>query len=83
MKQVTIYSTPLCPYCTKAKQLFSSLGVPYQDVDLSSDDALREKLAQTHNWRTVPMIFIGEEFVGGFDDLDKLYREGSLMDMIQ
>ena len=83
MKKVTIYSTPICPYCVKAKQLFSSLDVEYKDVDISADMSLRDELVKKYNWQTVPMIFVGEEFIGGFDDVAKLHAEGSLMDMIK
>ncbi len=79
MKPVTIYSTPTCPYCINAKKLFTNLNVPFTDVDLSANPTLAEELSNKHNWRTVPMIFIGDEFVGGFDDVAALQERGELM----
>lgn len=77
---VTIYTTPVCPYCNNAKQLLKSKGVEYQEIamqNLSAED--RASLMQkTNNYRTVPQIFIGEEFIGGFDQLNKLNQEGKL-----
>jgi len=79
MKAVKIFTSPGCGYCALAKQLFSSLGVLYEEKDLSADSAEAEALSQKYNWRTVPMIFIGDEFVGGYDDVSALHRNGNLL----
>lgn len=78
MADIRIYTTPNCGYCVRAKSLFKRLGLPYQEIDLAADHALRERLTAEHNWRTVPMIFVGERFIGGFDDLNELHRAGQL-----
>ena len=79
MAEVTIYSTQVCPYCVKAKQLLSSKGVDYNEIDISQDPALVEE-AQTRSGgrRTVPQIFIGDYHVGGCDDLFALDAAGEL-----
>ena len=79
MAEVTIYSTQVCPYCIKAKQLLSSKGVDYKEIDISRDPALVEE-AQTRSGgrRTVPQIFIGNYHVGGCDDLFALDAAGKL-----
>ncbi len=79
MAEVTIYSTQVCPYCVKAKQLLSSKGVDYKEIDISQDPALVEE-AQTRSGgrRTVPQIFIGDYHVGGCDDLFALDAAGKL-----
>lgn len=83
MKPVLIYSTAICPYCDAAKKLLQSLHVEYEEVRLDGNDALRQKLAQENNgWRTVPMIFIHGKFVGGFDDLNKLHKAGTLKTLL-
>ena len=79
MKKVTIYSTPMCPYCMRAKALLNSLNVDYEDIDLASNAELREQLSEKYQWCTVPMILIGDEFVGGYDDLLKLHVQGKLL----
>jgi len=83
MKPVKIYTTTYCPYCRRAKDLLTSLSVPFQEINLENNVALREELIQKYNWTTVPMIFIGEEFIGGSDDLHDLYRQGKLLDLLQ
>lgn len=80
MATVQIYTTPICPYCVRAKQLLSNKGVDYQEVnmhDISSEE--RQALAEkTNNYRTVPQIFINDNFIGGFDQLSALDRDGKL-----
>jgi len=79
MKPVTIYTTPICPYCVRAKSLLGKKGVTYDEVDVMRDCKAREEmLAKSGGARTVPQIFIGETHVGGCDDLYELDREGKL-----
>jgi glutaredoxin 3 len=76
---VIVYTTPICPYCVRAKQLLKQKGVSFSEIDLSreSAEARSELMARTRH-RTVPQIFIGEQFIGGFDDLYALERQGKL-----
>ncbi len=62
-----------------AKQLFTSLKVPFEEKNLAADAAEAEALSEKYNWRTVPMIFIGDEFVGGYDDVVALHQRGELV----
>jgi glutaredoxin 3 len=79
MKPVTIYTTPICPYCVRAKSLLGKKGVSYAEVDVMMDMKAREEmLAKSGGARTVPQIFIGDTHVGGCDDLYALERDGKL-----
>ena len=79
MKQVRIYTTPICPYCVRAKSLFKKKGVAVEEVDVFMDASAREEMeARTGGARTVPQIFIGETYVGGCDELQALEKEGRL-----
>jgi glutaredoxin 3 len=79
MKPVTIYTTPICPYCVRAKSLLGKKGVSYDEVDVMMDMKAREEmLAKSGGARTVPQIFIGDTHVGGCDDLYALERDGKL-----
>lgn len=79
MPKVVIYSTPYCPYCLMAKRLLSKKGVAYEDIDVSGNWELRDKLVEMSGGRmTVPQIWIGETHVGGYDELSALEREGKL-----
>ena len=78
MAEVIIYTSKHCGFCESAKKFFDQKKVPYKTVDLTKNDSLRMELSEKHNWRTVPMIFIGGEFVGGFSDLVELSSKGLL-----
>ena len=78
MAEVVIYTTQICPYCVRAKQLLSRKGVEYKEVDVSHDAEQRMQLVQRTRQRTVPQIFIGERHIGGCDDLYALERAGQL-----
>lgn len=81
---VTMYTTRWCPFCVAARRLLSSLGVDYDHVSLDGRPELRRELSSANGgWPTVPMIFVGDTFVGGYDDLRRLQREGRLEPMLE
>lgn len=76
---VRLYTTQVCPYCIRAKALLQKKGVAYEEIDVSSDPAKRSWLVSASGGRkTVPQIFIGEQAIGGFDDMAALDRAGKL-----
>lgn len=76
---MVIYTTPTCPYCIRAKSLLDSKGVNYENIDLSKElPQVRTELTERTGSRTVPQIFINDQFVGGCDDIHALDREGKL-----
>lgn len=83
MQEIRVYTTKVCSYCHAAKRLLSQRGLAFVEIDLTNDPTLRQKLsAENNGYRTVPMIFIGERFIGGFDDLNALDRSGELVSMV-
>ncbi|HRH90566.1 MAG TPA: glutaredoxin 3 [Agitococcus sp.] len=78
MAQVVIYTTRICPYCVRAKQLLQRKGIAYEEVDVSNDHATRMQLVERTKQRTVPQIFINDQHIGGCDDLYALERQGAL-----
>jgi len=78
MAAVTIYTTLVCPYCVQAKRLLDRKGVAYDEIDVTSDPTRRQEMIQASGRRTVPQIFIGEQHVGGYDDMAALERRGQL-----
>ena len=84
MAEVTMYTTPVCPYCTRAKQLLQRKGVTdYKEINIAFDPALRAEMQQKSGGRqSVPQIIIGDTHVGGFDDLYALEKEGKLDDIL-
>ncbi len=67
MKEVTIYTTPTCSYCKQAKEFFEENSVEYTEHDVSSDTEKRQEMVEKSGQMGVPVIFIGDDMVVGFD----------------
>jgi glutaredoxin 3 len=79
MATVEIYTTPMCPYCCRAKRLLSSKGVEFTEIDLWQFPARRDEMvARAEGRRTVPQIFVDGRALGGSEDLQALDRAGGL-----
>ena len=81
MSKIKMYVTGYCPYCTMAERLLRAKGVEYEDIvkiRVDLEPALRVEMMQLTRRRTVPQIYIGDQHVGGFDDLSALDRAGAL-----
>ena len=78
MKPVRIYILRSCPFCIRAKALLDRKNVEYDETDVTMDYEGRRKISASTGHRTFPQIFIGDEFVGGFDELSGLERAGKL-----
>ena len=84
MAAVRMYTTQVCPFCTRAKALLKQRGVDQIDeVRIDLDPQQREQMMALTGRRTVPQIFIGETHVGGCDDLVALDRSGGLEPLLQ
>ncbi len=76
---IEIYTTPICPYCVKAKDLLKKKGAIWQEIDVSVSADVRDAMIEKAGGRrTVPQIFIHGTHVGGCDDLYALERAGKL-----
>ena len=78
MSKIQIYTTPICPYCVRAKALLKKKGAEFEEIDVFMDADAREQMEAKSRRRTVPQIFIGETHVGGCDDLYALEHDGKL-----
>ncbi len=78
MQRVRVYSTQICPYCVRAKMLLKDRNIAFEEIDVTGDHDKRDWLVETTGRRTVPQIFIGDEAIGGFDDLRALDQTGEL-----
>ncbi|MGH6871865.1 MAG: glutaredoxin 3 [Rhizomicrobium sp.] len=79
MTKVTIYTTPICPYCVRAKHLLKKKGAPVEEIDVFMNCEARAEMEQKSGGRrTVPQIFVGDTHVGGCDELYELDRSGRL-----
>lgn len=83
MQAVKMYTTAVCPYCVRAKQVLKAKGVEQiEEIRIDSDPAARAHMMEVTGRRTVPQIFIGETHVGGCDDLIALDAKGELVPLL-
>jgi len=75
---VVMYTTSWCPYCARARRLFQAKGVAFTDIDVDSIDGARAEMQQRSGRTTVPQIFVGEQHLGGYDDVQALDDRGEL-----
>lgn len=85
MNEVKIYTSATCPYCIKAKKLLQMLKLEYSEynVDNAFDDMCKE-LSEKYNKQiqTVPQIIINNNYVGGYTDLEAMYKSGKLKELL-
>lgn len=83
MQVVKMYTTAVCPYCIRAKQLLKARGVTQIDeIRIDEKPQERDEMMRVTGRRTVPQIFIGATHVGGCDDLIALDARGGLMPLL-
>jgi glutaredoxin 3 len=83
MPPVTIYTTPWCPYCARAKALLRRKGVDFEEIDASEPSVRQSMIERAHGAYTVPQVFIGEFHAGGCDELHELDAKGELDRLLQ
>ena len=78
MTDIVIYTTRWCPYCIRAKSLLERKGVGYREITVDGDPVTRRDMAERAGQTSVPQIWIGEQHIGGCDELYGLERAGRL-----
>ena len=82
MAQIEIYTTPICPYCLRAKQYLTKKGYSFDEINVARDPERRQEMMQRSGGHTVPQIFIDDKAIGGCDDLFYLASVGELEEML-
>ena len=84
MKNITMYSGPLCNFCEAAKRLFSRNNIKFKEIDISTKDGLRDEMIKKSNGkRTIPQIFFDDKHIGGYVELRELEKNNQLLDIIK
>ena len=84
MKKVVIYTGPMCNYCSAAKHLLNKKKINYIEFDIGIDSSkMQEMQERTKGAKTIPQIFIGETYVGGYDELKALETAGKLNSLLE
>ena len=84
MKNITVYSGPMCGYCDAAKRLLARNNLEFINIDVSAEDGLRDEMTKKANGkRTIPQIFFNDEHIGGYQELRELEKEGKLFSSLK
>ena len=78
MSKIEIYTTTYCPYCVRAKLLLDGKGVSYEEINFDDNPEEKYEIMSKLNWKTVPIIIINGELIGGYDQLAALERSNEL-----
>jgi len=78
MAHVTIYTRPFCGYCARALKLLGDKAADFTEIEAGMDPKLRQEMMDRSGRATFPQIFIGDQHIGGCDDMMALEREGKL-----
>jgi glutaredoxin 3 len=81
MEAIRMYSTEPCPFCSQAKALLERRGLEFEEINLSKDPEGRAELAARTGMMTFPQVFVGEELVGGFTELQEADASGRLAEL--
>ena len=84
MKNITIYTGPMCNYCEAAKRLLSRNNVSYKEINIATvDGAIDEMIKKANGKRTIPQIFFDDQHIGGYDEVRTLEKENKLLDLLK
>ena len=84
MKNITVYSGPMCNFCDAAKRLLSRNNLNYNEIDISTREGLRDEMTKRANGRrTIPQIFFDDYHVGGYQELRELEKTGKLLSSLE
>lgn len=83
MTKVQIYSKGYCPFCKMAKATLNELGLSFEEFDITNNISLKQEMLERSQRHTVPQIFIGDQHIGGNDDLQIALRNGKLKEILQ
>ena len=84
MKNITMYTGPLCNFCEAAKRLLVRNNLNYKEIDISTKDGLRDEMIKKANGkRTIPQIFFDDHHVGGYQELRELEKKDELDNLLK
>ena len=83
MKNITVYTGPMCPYCDAAKRLLNKKNIPFKEINIALEESkMEEMLKKSNGMKTIPQIFIKNSHIGGYDELRALENKGELDKLI-
>ena len=82
MAKITMYSTSWCGFCAMARRLLEQKGQTWEEIDVDAEVGRREEMMERSGRHTVPQIWIGDQHVGGFEELSALASSGELDELL-
>ncbi len=79
---ITVYTSNWCDYCNAAKNLLNELNIDFKEINIEENNISREELLKLSGGYTIPQICINNKFIGGYTELQNLYQNNKLMDLI-
>lgn len=78
--KIVVYGADYCPFCQNAKSLLEKHGKQFTWIDTETEAGAkqREEVAAKNNWKTIPMIFVDDKFIGGYNDMCEKLKSGEL-----
>ena len=84
MKNITVYSGPMCNFCDAAKRLLSRNNLEFKEIDVSTGPGIRDEMIKKANGkRTIPQIFFDDQHIGGYDETRALEKENKLLELLK
>ena len=84
MKNITIYTGPLCNYCEAAKRLLARNNITYKEINVAIvDGAMDEMIKKANGKKTIPQIFFDDQHIGGYDEIRALEKNNKLQDLLK
>ena len=84
MKNITIYTGPLCNYCDAAKRLLIRNNATFKEINIAKVDGARDEMIKKANGKkTIPQIFFDDQHIGGYDEVRALEKENKLLDLLK
>tara|TARA_B100000965_G_scaffold404850_1_gene436860 strand:- start:4822 stop:5076 length:255 start_codon:yes stop_codon:yes gene_type:complete len=84
MKNIIMYTGPMCNFCEAAKRLLSRNNLEFKEIDISIKDNVRDEMIKKANGkRTIPQIFFDDHHVGGYMELRELEKNGELIKLLK
>ena len=84
MKNITIYTGPMCNYCDAAKRLLTRNNATYKEIDIGKvDGAMDEMIKKANGKRTIPQIFFDDQHIGAYDEVRALEKDNKLKELLK
>ena len=79
---IIMYTSNWCSYCSAAKNLFNELGLEFQEINIEKENISRQELYDLSGGYTIPQISINKKFIGGYNELQSLYQNNKLLNLV-